>query len=55
MLYLVDASAWIEFFRPSSQFALEDVVAIDEIVTCLPVIQEVLQGFDDEHAWQLEV
>jgi predicted nucleic acid-binding protein len=26
---------------------------LDRIVTCLPVIQEVLQGFDDERAYRL--
>lgn len=52
MLYLVDTSAWIEFFRVSSPFELETVASIEETVTCLPIIQEVLQGFDDERAFQ---
>jgi hypothetical protein len=29
------------------------VIELDEIVTCLPVIQEVLQGFQDERALRL--
>jgi predicted nucleic acid-binding protein len=45
---LVDTSVWIEVFRKGSTLKLEEVVEFDEIVTCLPVIQEVLQGFRDE-------
>ena len=52
-MILVDTSVWIELFRRSSGFDLESVVDTDEIVTCLPVIQEVLQGFDDQRAFQL--
>ena len=49
---LVDSSAWIEFFRPGRRLTLDDLAADrGEIVTCLPVIQEVLQGIDDEHAF----
>jgi predicted nucleic acid-binding protein len=50
---LVDTSVWIEVFRKPSRFKLESVVDVDEIVTCLPVIQEVLQGFLDERAFRL--
>jgi predicted nucleic acid-binding protein len=32
---------------------LEAVVDLEEVVTCLPVIQEVLQGFDDQRAYHL--
>jgi predicted nucleic acid-binding protein len=32
---------------------LTDLVALEEIVTCLPVVQEVLQGFRDEKAFQI--
>ncbi|MCP4663716.1 MAG: PIN domain-containing protein [bacterium] len=52
-MILVDTSIWIEFFRQSSDLDLEAVVDLDEVVTCLPVIQEVLQGFDDQRAYQL--
>jgi len=45
---LVDTSAWIEVFRKPSRLAIESVVDFDEIVTCLPVVQEVLQGFTAE-------
>jgi predicted nucleic acid-binding protein len=50
---LVDTSVWIEVFRKETRFQLESVVATDEIVTCLPVVQEVLQGFRDERAFAL--
>jgi hypothetical protein len=50
---LVDTSAWIEVFRKVSPLRLEDVVEFDEVVTCLPVVQEVLQGFRDERAYLL--
>jgi predicted nucleic acid-binding protein len=47
---LVDTSAWIEVFRRPPRLDIESVVDFDEIVTCLPVVQEVLQGFttDDD-------
>jgi len=50
---LVDTSVWIEVFRERPRFVLESVVETDEIVTCLPVVQEVLQGFRDERAFAL--
>ena len=47
-MWLVDTSAWVELFRRSRRWTLEDLVPEPElIVTCLPVIQEVLQGIDD--------
>ena len=52
-MFLVDTSAWIEFFRKGSRLELGSTVELDEIVTCLPVIQEVLQGFQDEHAFRI--
>ena len=53
-MQLVDSSAWIEVFRRGSVLSLDDIVADrDEIATCLPVIQEVLQGFDDERAFRI--
>jgi hypothetical protein len=47
---LVDTSVWIEVFRARRPLDLEAIVDFDDIVTCLPVIQEVLQGFRDEAA-----
>jgi len=49
---LVDTSVWIEVFRKAKPLRLEDHVEFDEVVTCLPVIQEVLQGFDKEEAFR---
>jgi predicted nucleic acid-binding protein len=50
---LVDTSVWIEHFRRSSRFDLEAVLDLDQAVTCLPVVQEVLQGFADQSAYNL--
>jgi hypothetical protein len=51
---LIDTSAWVELFRRGSRITLDDLADDrDRIVTCLPVIQEVLQGFDDQRAFQI--
>jgi predicted nucleic acid-binding protein len=52
-MLLVDTSVWIEVFRKPSRLQLESVADLDEIVTCLPVIQEVLQGFQDERSFRV--
>ena len=52
-MILVDTSVWIEVFRAQRPLDIEAIVDFDEIVTCLPVIQEVLQGFRDERAFRL--
>ncbi len=52
-MYLVDTSVWIEVFRKRNRFDLESLVDFEEVVTCLPVVQEVLQGFQDEQAFQI--
>ena len=49
---LVDTSVWIEVFRARHPLDLTAVVDFDEVVTCLPIIQEVLQGFRDEGAYR---
>jgi hypothetical protein len=49
---LVDSSAWIEVFRKPPRLRLEEIVDFDEIVTCLPVVQEVLQGFTGDLAFR---
>jgi predicted nucleic acid-binding protein len=49
---LVDTSTWIEVFRKARPLDLTAYVAFDDVVTCLPVIQEVLQGFRDERAYR---
>lgn len=51
-MFLVDTSVWIEVFRKGSPLRLTDVLDFEEIVTCLPVIQETLQGFRDEGAFR---
>ena len=51
-MILVDTSIWIEVFRRRHPLDIERLVSFDDIVTCLPVIQEVLQGFRDEHAYR---
>lgn len=50
-MVLVDTSVWVEIFRKPSALRLEKTVDFDDVVTCLPVIQEVLQGFRDERAF----
>ncbi len=52
-MVLVDTSVWIEVFRKEARVQLADYVPIDEVVTCVPVIQEVLQGFDREADFRL--
>jgi predicted nucleic acid-binding protein len=52
-MILVDTSIWIEVFRKKSPLQIEGVVEFDDIVTCLPVIQEVLQGFREERAYRV--
>ena len=51
-MILVDTSIWIAVFRSKNPYRIEDAVEFDEIVTCLPVIQEILQGFREERAYR---
>ena len=51
-MILVDTSIWIEVFRARRPLDLEAEADFDELVTCLPVVQEVLQGFRDESAYR---
>jgi hypothetical protein len=44
----VDSSVWIRYFRPVRPVNLEKAIDFADAVTCLPVLQEVLQGFSDE-------
>lgn len=47
-MLVVDTSAWIEVFQAAPRLTLAQISPdVDDIVTCLPVIQEVLQGFDN--------
>jgi len=43
---------WIAVFRRESPLSLGMLVDVDDVVTCLPVVQEVLQGIDAESAFQ---
>ena len=52
-MFLVDTSVWVEVFRKPSRMNLRSVVDTEEIVTCLPVIQEVLQGFQEERPFRI--
>jgi predicted nucleic acid-binding protein len=52
-MLLLDTSVWIEVFRRGTTLRLDSVADLEEVVTCLPVVQEVLQGFRDERAFQL--
>lgn len=51
-MILVDTSIWIETFKAKNPLRLEDHVDFEDVVTCLPVVQEVLQGFRDEAAYR---
>jgi predicted nucleic acid-binding protein len=50
---LVDTSVWVEVFRMPSRVDFASVADFEEIVTCLPIVQEVLQGFRDERAFRV--
>ena len=50
-MVLVDTSVWVEVFRKPARFQLDSAVDLDEVVTCAPVVQEVLQGFRDVRAF----
>ena len=52
-MLLVDTSVWIEVFRKPPRLGLEAVTALDDVVTALPIVQEVLQGFSDERAYRV--
>jgi len=52
LVVLVDTSVWVEVFRRPRRLTLQVVADIEEVVTCLPVVQEVLQGFRDESAFR---
>jgi predicted nucleic acid-binding protein len=43
----------VRVLQAGRSFDLESLVDFDEVVTCLPVIQEVLQGFKDENAYRI--
>jgi predicted nucleic acid-binding protein len=49
---LVDTSVWIEVFRARRPLDLEASVDFNDVTTCLPIVQEVLQGFREEAAYR---
>jgi len=49
---LVDTSVWIAVFAREKPLELERVLDFEEAATCLPVVQEVLQGFRAENAYR---
>jgi len=51
-MFLLDTSAWIEILRRPARLRLDAIAEIDDVATCLPVVQEVLQGFRDEAAFR---
>ncbi|HVR69692.1 MAG TPA: PIN domain-containing protein [Vicinamibacteria bacterium] len=51
-MLLVDTSVWVEVFRKPARVDLPSVAPLEAVVTCLPVLQEVLQGFRDEAAFR---
>lgn len=51
-MILIDSSVWIAALSLRPPFRIEDLVDVTDIVTCLPIIQEVLQGFDDDYAFE---
>ena len=51
-MILVDTSVWIEVFRARRPLDLEATVDLDDVVTCLPIVQEILQGFREEGAYR---
>lgn len=48
----MDTTVWIEVFRSRRPLDLDALVDFDDVATCLPVVQEVLQGFRDETAFR---
>lgn len=52
-MYLVDTSVWIDVFHRPPRVDLESTVGVEAVVTCLPVLQEVLQGFRDDRAFRV--
>lgn len=52
-MVLVDTSVWIEVFRKPVRIAVVRLLDFNDVVTCLPVMQEVLQGFRDERAFEV--
>jgi hypothetical protein len=50
---LVDTSVWIEWMRPGRPLEFEKHLPFDDVVVCLPIVQEILQGIDDESTFRV--
>ncbi len=48
-MYLIDTSVWTEVFRRPARIDLGSVVELEEVATCLPV----LQGFRDDRGFEV--
>ena len=51
-MYLLDTSVWIEAFKKSSKFKIDNYYDKNEIVICLPVYQEILQGIREDQYYR---
>ncbi|MEW6002426.1 MAG: PIN domain nuclease [Nitrospirota bacterium] len=55
-MFLIDSSAWIEYFRPDGSKKIKErvkeILQRDEAVTCGVVIVEILRGAKDERSFQ---
>jgi predicted nucleic acid-binding protein len=49
---LIDSSVWIALFSKRPPFRIEELVDVNDVVTCLPIVQEVLQGVDDDYRFE---
>jgi predicted nucleic acid-binding protein len=49
---LVDSSVWIAVLSKRPPFNIADLVDINDVVTSLPIVQEVLQGVDDDYRFE---
>jgi predicted nucleic acid-binding protein len=54
-MILVDSSAWIQVLRGLQHNEFAAATATEEVVSCLPVMQEVLQGIDNEAAYRIAI
>jgi predicted nucleic acid-binding protein len=50
---LVDTSVWIEVFQSRRPLDLARAIDFDEVVTCPPIVQEVLQGIRQAEAFRV--
>jgi predicted nucleic acid-binding protein len=52
-MILLDTSVWVLVFRKRNPLDLEELIPLHEVVVCLPIVQEVLQGFADERPYRV--